>query len=136
MRTISINTVNNTKIANLLNYIRVQLSDGYFEDKDDFYTEYWSFLDFVVKKDSLIIKIRKNSYPGKLRNIFDDLTDAGVVHYIADVLEDIHTGYDFLLRKYDDIIDYTLKTLYDYGKDMPNKKGYKIISIEVPDDSI
>ena len=136
MRTITINTTNSTKIANLLNHIRVQLSDGYFENEDDFYTEYWHFLNFVTKKDSLIIKVSKNSYPGKLRNIFDDLTDAGVVHYIADVLDDIHTNYDFLLSKYDDIIDYTLKTLYDYGKDMSNKKGYKIISIEVPDDSI
>lgn len=82
---------NADEIHSLLYYLYSQLSDGYWEGQEDFYEEYWSFLDFKVKKGYLIIEVDRRTANGGLHNKFLSYTDEEIIHYIGSVIADCYS---------------------------------------------
>jgi hypothetical protein len=81
---------NADEIHSLLYYLYTQLADGYWEGQD-FYEEYWSFLDFKVKNDYLLIEVDRRTTNGGLHNKFLSYTDEEIIHYIGSVIADCYS---------------------------------------------
>lgn len=60
-RVIDIVTENSGKKADILHELSVQLSDGYWENEENFFGEYWNWLEFGIKNNVLKIMVKK--YP-------------------------------------------------------------------------
>ena len=133
MRTIEVNIIKgkNDKIANLLSYVSVQLSDGYFEGEEDFYEEYWNYLEFTGTKNLLKIKIRKNPIWKGTKDIFKDRTDAGVIHYLANVLENVYDDAPHIFDKHENFIEEAINSLHKYKENEPDLKEYKKVTISL-----
>ena len=79
---------------NVLHTLSVQLSDGNWENYEDFYEEFWNWLDFGVQlsddntKNCLIIKVKSKPTWKGTKDIFSDKKDDWVISYISKALEE------------------------------------------------
>lgn len=84
------------RINNLLVGVASQLADGYWEN-ESYYDEFFTFLDFDYDSGTLIVKVK--SGPDKYsftKNIFDEMSDTEVIHYVGMVVEDCYIDHESL----------------------------------------
>ena len=92
------------KVAELLNWVSVQLSDGYWENKENFYGEYWNCLDFdyegsVTEKTKVTIIVRGEptwDEHKKDTQKFLAMTDKEVCEYVKKTVFDLIENYDYV----------------------------------------
>lgn len=73
--------------SKLLSALSVQLSDGYWENEENFFTELWNWLEFETEKDILYIKVKKYPTWEGTKDIFSDMSDEAVVRYVGNALD-------------------------------------------------
>lgn len=72
---------------NVLLSLSAQLSDGYWENDEGFYEEFWNWLQFDTTKDCLIIKVKAKPTWKGTDDIFSGKKDSWVIGYVSEVLE-------------------------------------------------
>lgn len=89
------------KIANLLNHLSSQLSDGYWENTN-WHNEFWNYLSIstINSKDEnkrfLQVKIDKTPIWKGVKDIFSTMSNEEVIHYIGEVLEEVFEDYGYV----------------------------------------
>lgn len=73
---------------NVLHTLSVQLSDGYWENDEDFYEEFWNWLEFDTTKNCLIIKVKAKPTWKGTEDIFSGKKDSWVIGYVSEALEE------------------------------------------------
>lgn len=89
------------RVRDLLSDISVQLSDGYWENEENFYDEYWNCFDFeesrpkIRERFELVVRDLPvhDNYRGWSED-FLKMTDERVCDYVKDVAIDILDNYE------------------------------------------
>lgn len=105
------------KVTELLNWVSVQLSDGYWEGEEDFYSEYWNCLDFdckssISERDKLVIIVKGDptwDEHKKDAQKFLTMTEKEVCDYVKETVFSLIEDYDYVFGK--EYSDRELETL-------------------------
>lgn len=113
--------IKNKRFRELLNHLSVQLSDGYWENEEGYFEEYWNWLDFKDYNDSLQIIVRSKPTWDYCLDIFSRMSDIEIVHYVANTLDSCYDDASGVFTEYIDIIDEVISTLLSYPQAMGSK---------------
>lgn len=91
---------------NILHHLSAQLSDGYWENEENFY--------FDTQNNKLIIKVKAKPTWPNVKDIFSDKSDVEIIHYIGEVLEDCYSLAPSVFRFDDIIVENTVNELKNY----------------------
>lgn len=92
------------KVCSLLVWVSDQLSDGYWEERKDFYSEFWNCFDFYeYSEDEFEIIVKgKPTYDrySTETNKFLSMSDEDVCNHIRSVVFDLMDRYDYVFDDY------------------------------------
>lgn len=87
--------------AYILDFLSVQLSDGYWEGDElsDEKESFWRFLDFYTIKNTLYISVRNEKTDGDVHNYFLNKKDFEIVRKVGEILEDCFEEADHVFYR-------------------------------------
>lgn len=91
---------NHFDIHNLLHFLSGQLSDGYWENDNGYYEEFWNWLNFDVVSNHLVVKVSSKPTWDNVKDIFSNKTDDEVVRYVGKVLENCYDDATSLFERF------------------------------------
>lgn len=105
------------KVSGLLRHLSSQLSDGYWENIDGYFYEYWNWLDFRSVGDHLEIKVSAEPCWQDAKDIFASMQDYEVVDYIRNALATAYDdAYEVFERHFDGcFVERTIRALFDWS---------------------